>query len=211
MLTSKSEAQKTVELGFNSTDVIQNDIGFVGNNPQTIEPYTLSFRLGDERGAFRFGMGGGYASENNQQFSTGVLNTEASHLDLSIGYEWRVPIGQKIRFFYGAEGIYSSIQNQSDFTSILPTQSFITTTQNGEKRYTASPFFGLHYQFNQWIAISTKSRMNFTLSEKVEETADQSNGIVQGPDYTIDYYFNHILPNSIYIYFNLDKLPSIKK
>lgn len=211
LIYHNSSGQRALELGLNSTDVIQNVIGFVGNSTQSIEPYTVSLRLANDKGAYRFGVGGGFSSENNQQIGAGVLDSRTSSVVISFGHEWRRPVAKKLRLFYGLEGIFSSTQSRSKFNSFDPFQSFTSLTNTGEKRYTASPFFGLHYQFNNWIGVSTKSRMNISISETMIATEDGVNGIKKGPHYTVNYYVSHALPNSIYVYFNLDQLPRINK
>jgi hypothetical protein len=206
---SQASAQKEFELGFNSTNLVRNVIGFVGENGLSSEPYTLSLRLASEGSAIRFGIGGAYKTRNNQEFSTGVLNNQTSNLALSIGYEVRKQIAPKLRYFYGAEGIYSSSKENNDFRGNFG--SIITTTNTANKSYILSPFFGVQFEINNWMAISTKSRLVLELSEDMKETFDRPNAIHKGPNYTVNHHLQHILPNAIFLYFNLSEIPSLKR
>jgi hypothetical protein len=210
LYANHAEAQRSFELGFNSTNVVQNTIGFVGNITAPTEPYTLSFRAANEDNAFRFGLGGGYRTENNQEFGTGILNSHGSHITLSFGYEVRKKIVPKLRYFYGMEASFTNKKDYNNFLFFNPTSSLAIETTDGEKSYTLSPFFGLHYQINKWMGVSTKSRVALTLLETMTETRDPASGIHKGPAYTVDYKLLHILPNSIYLYFNLSEIPTLK-
>lgn len=210
MLGTFAFGQRNFELGFNATNVIQNAVGLVGNSDAVIEPYTISMRFANDDNAIRIGVGGGYSTLNNQQFSTGILNQRGHHFDLAFGMEKRHQIHKKFRIFYGAEAIFSLSEEVNVFDFFISSSSFTTTTTNGEKAYALSPFFGLHFQANDWLGISTKSRLDFVVSETVQSTVDQSTGVNRGPDYTVNYIVRHNLPNSIYLYFNLNELSKLK-
>jgi|GEM_PF-3852187 len=209
LLCTQVKAQKTWDLGLNTTSVLQNTIGLNTNSTEIVEPYSLIFRYGNDSGAFRFGIGGGLSTDNNQTFSTGVLSTNTNALNLALGYELRKQVTPRLRYFFGLEGVYGKEEEFSTFEFTLSSSFQTATTSNTHEYYMLSPFFGLQFQINDWLAISTKSRMEFRMTESVEEAFDESTGTKIGPNKSTDYSIHHYLPNSIYLYFNLSGLKSI--
>lgn len=182
------------EIGINSTFFINTFMSFNTINPTVVSPYALTYKFRKGQGGFRFGIGGMYREEKDDD-SSNSFKTTNGNVDVRVGGEFNMPVGRKWRAFFGADlivgyDVSKSINEQSNTTV---TTSLETTEFGG------GPVIGIDVMLAKRVKLGTETSVAFKRTLDVEKV-DFSNPLFEDDiDRTTGFNFTFDLPTSLYL------------
>ena len=154
------------EIGINGTFLINQFLNFSDTEtPQS--PYLLTYKVGINKHALRIGIGTTF-KESEKRIDT-FEDTETLKdltLDLRLGYEYRKSFGNRWLGYFGADFIYSQIDNEQ----INDSGFDIVTIAENTSGVGGGPVLGLQFKLTEKLMLGTEGAFYFSQSELKSNT-----------------------------------------
>ncbi|MDX1478341.1 MAG: hypothetical protein R3301_11590 [Saprospiraceae bacterium] len=195
-LTAQTHQDRHTEIGINVTGII-TAIFASGTDLLEEDPYLLSLKTGLGKYKWRFGLGlqGRHVSEFDF-FINGERATSFLHVDLRLGVERRIPVGEKWEAVAGFDLLGFYYRDRSLATS-FPSRIEVNEELSG---FGLGPIYGLAYHISDRVRISTESTMYFTWFTETERTTTNGQQSVSGD--LNGSIWRHTLPRSLVLSIN---------
>jgi hypothetical protein len=190
---------KGVELGINVTSTLA---GFFnsGGDRSTIDPYILSIKIANTKGAVRLGMYGAIKQDKNFQCVNSFCGSRTIHETLAnirAGYEQRIPVTNRFVFFWGLDGIVK-LDNSETTTDFQTSKGLISSKKLG---FGGGGVAGVQFWIHKRISLSTETSLYGVYSSGINKTVlpSTSGGTQSNP--ISSFQIVPILPSSLFFNF----------
>ena len=181
------------EIGLNVSYVLANVFN-VGIDRALLDDYSLVIkRRAGKRSFWRLHVGG-EASSDEVAFS--ALSVSSYQLHGKLGFEFRKSIAARFDLLYGIDLVARTTSEKSEFFGALTTRTDENALSLG-----VSGFLGFGYEVTDRIFLTTETAL-FGMVEQV--TTDVTESVsTQRVDQRTNYFAQHSLPISLYLYVRL--------
>lgn len=183
-------------LGMNGTSFVKNFLSFNDVNSMGSSPFQFTFRyITTSNFAMRAGLGIS-ALNFEEKDGDNVQKVNSNSLDISIGFEKRSVVAKRWLVFGGLDLIAVSDISTSSTSS----SGQIFTSKSNSSGGGAAPLFGIQFNINDRISLSTETQLR-VLYTKGKETFESPGNNTTSPEETTTLSVTPILPG--FIHFNV--------
>lgn len=182
------------ELGLNATFFINTFVSFNTVNPTVVSPYAFTYKYRKGRGAFRFGIGGAYRQEKDDDPGD-TFKTTNGLVDVRVGGEFNTPIGKRWRTSVGGDAVVSYAASTSENGN----SGQVVTTKLTGTGVGAGPVVGIDFMPSKRIKLGTETSVMFKQEWTTQESSFDTPGVPSTTQKASAMEIVFDLPTSLYL------------
>ncbi|MEI7979006.1 MAG: hypothetical protein WCI53_09200 [Bacteroidota bacterium] len=192
------------QAGINVISFVRQFVNFSGsNNNIATSPYSINFKalkkLDNKNSLIGLRLGSGYSNTNfSDANATNSNSTFIESLDIRIGIEYQKMITKRWTAFAGFDYISQKATNNTESKFTNSGTEFISTNKRTTLMDGAGFIFGMQFNLNKYLALSTEASYYYTDSWSRSATFSSNNSNNQPPSISKNTTTSLILPNVLH-------------